>query len=644
MKEKVVKPFFIQMMGLVISQCNIFGTNPLALGWFGAMTTMGSEKFPAVSLVIMTLGTYYAIGFMTSVRYALTMCLVWFVSNLYKKKNNKVSIEYAAVLTGSVTIIMELADWFMRLDVAQVLRSGMVLDNYYELFIKMMIALAAGSGASMFAMAVNSFVGSGSYIQSENSYLSRQIDQAIISNNQAILKVADGFKNLSYRIMELPHNSIEAKELETQNISEQIKGYVCNNCFNCSVCWGSKHKQSYDNILEFADCISKQSRVTREKIPEGLKSQCINQKELIMGTNHLMEKARINFLWKSRMVESRMAVAIQLGEMADMVESFVKTDYKPVRLTVDVENYLKEKLKDKKIVARRISIVEDNRDIVQIKLCARAKGKNPVPLQSAIEVLERYVEHKLVVKRKQNKLPFGRREYFDNDYQTVELIEEPNFMALYGVAGRKKNYEQVSGDNYTVMEIESGQMFVSVCDGMGSGITANKYSRIVVDLLEQFLKSGFGEDTSLRLINSLLMIENHWDSPIALDIGIVDLYSGNCNIAKMGAACTYIKRGNWVECIKSVSLPMGALQNVEPETVTKKLYDGDFIIMVSDGVIESVDDENREYEIGRIIMGIDTVNPKKMADMILSEITDKSSEISRDDMTVIVLGIWDKIS
>ena len=56
----------------------------------------------------------------------------------------------------------------------------------------------------------------------------------------------------------------------------------------------------------------------------------------------------------------------------------------------------------------------------------------------------------------------------------------------------------------------------------------------------------------------------------------------------LGAACTYIKRGNWVECIKSTSLPMGVLEEVDMETITKKLYDGDFVIMVSDGIVDAL--------------------------------------------------------
>ena len=53
-----------------------------------------------------------------------------------------------------------------------------------------------------------------------------------------------------------------------------------------------------------------------------------------------------------------------------------------------------------------------------------------------------------------------------------------------------------------------------------------------------------------------------------------------------------------MECIKSTSLPMGIFEQVDMETITKKLYAGDFIIMISDGIVDSlsVPTERRQWE------------------------------------------------
>lgn len=79
----------------------------------------------------------------------------------------------------------------------------------------------------------------------------------------------------------------------------------------------------------------------------------------------------------------------------------------------------------------------------------------------------------------------------------------------------------------------------------GSGPRAEGYSEVVIDLLEQLLESGFTEQTALKLINSVLLTGNQWQEPAAVDMALFDRYSGTCQFLKMGAACTYIKRGGW---------------------------------------------------------------------------------------------------
>ena len=70
-----------------------------------------------------------------------------------------------------------------------------------------------------------------------------------------------------------------------------------------------------------------------------------------------------------------------------------------------------------------------------------------------------------------------------------------------------------------------------------------------------------------------------------VDICAVDLYTGVCNFLKAGAASTFIKRDHWVESITSESLAAGLVQQIDFETASRKLYHGDYLIMMTDGVL-----------------------------------------------------------
>ena len=62
----------------------------------------------------------------------------------------------------------------------------------------------------------------------------------------------------------------------------------------------------------------------------------------------------------------------------------------------------------------------------------------------------------------------------------------------------------------------------------------------------KLLKAGFGFDAALKLINSALLVKAGDESLATLDIGCIDLYTGNAEFLKAGAACSFVtqKRQN----------------------------------------------------------------------------------------------------
>ena len=188
--------------------------------------------------------------------------------------------------------------------------------------------------------------------------------------------------------------------------------------------------------------------------------------------------------------------------------------------------------------------------------------------------------------------------------------------------------------------MDSGQTLLGISDGMGTGIRAYKDSEMVLELIENLMMSGFGEETTLKLVNTLFVLEGENISPATVDMSIIDMYSGVCDFLKLGAATTYVKRGNWVETLRSTSLPMGGEECIDIESATKKLYDGDFVIMMSDGIVETAAKLNKEDKIGEIILRAKPGKPQDMADKILKDAIEVLGNKKEDDMTVFVTGIW----
>jgi stage II sporulation protein E len=97
-----------------------------------------------------------------------------------------------------------------------------------------------------------------------------------------------------------------------------------------------------------------------------------------------------------------------------------------------------------------------------------------------------------------------------------------------------------------------------------------------------------------------------------------------------------------VEVISSRTLPTGLLWEVEFDVLYKKLYDGDSMILVSDGVLDSISTEKPEQELKEWLPVLYGESPKQAADQIMEYALEKAENTRRDDMSVMVIHVWKK--
>ncbi len=347
-----------------------------------------------------------------------------------------------------------------------------------------------------------------------------------------------------------------------------------------------------------------------------------------------MALARQNQIFKNKFKESKKIIALQLYEIAKVLKNFSYDTYDMKKVEESIEEKLKYELAQIGITMRRIVILANKKGTSEIIITMKAKRGKSVALKD----VEKLVTDAFM---KKVRLVNDVSRMVTTQEVTYRFKEEPNFFVLHGIAKKAKD-EVISGDSFSCIELNTGQTILSLSDGMGTGLKAYKDSEFVVDLLEEFAYSGFDEEVTLRMINSIFSLNGEDASTATVDMGIIDMYSGMCDFVKLGAASTYVKRGDWLEVIKSTSLPISGNDNVDMESTTKKLYDGDFVIMMSDGLMEAVWQEEKEEVLGEIIMDLKSMKPGEMAKEILNRALEITGSKRGDDMTVMVTGIWDK--
>ena len=341
---------------------------------------------------------------------------------------------------------------------------------------------------------------------------------------------------------------------------------------------------------------------------------------------------KVHTVWNARMAEQRVAVASQLTEVSEIMAGAMRRAYE-TKEDNSLERQLKRQLRPKGILLKKVYVYDNSEKRKEVYLTIKTKKKGCISNKEAAEVLSKVLGVQMMPSRE-------ARSFVRNEYTNTCFVERTNFEVVYGVERCVGDYQQISGDSFSFLHQEEGVFLASLSDGMGTGLNAYQESEKVVDLLEQFLEAGFSKEAAVKMINSALVLRSDGKTFSTIDITSVDLYSGVCEFLKIGAAASFIKRGNWVECITSTSLPAGIFQQTDCEKTSRKLYDGDMIIMVTDGVLDVLPVEHQEKMMKDIILEHETNNPKELADYIVNRVRQYKNGRFCDDMTVLTVGVW----
>ncbi len=363
--------------------------------------------------------------------------------------------------------------------------------------------------------------------------------------------------------------------------------------------------------------------------------------EALRAINSSYRISKLNFVWKKKLNENKKTMGAQLSGVSEAIKNLA------VQITKDEDDKFKEQkeeikkmLQEKEIELKDLSIKQEDtgRHIINAYtgICGSMDGKE-CTVKKTQKIIEKVLNEKLTLQKQK----CGLRQ---NDTTcSYSFTSEDKFTLQIGISKSKKADSIISGDSTIQTKLDDGKYLVAISDGMGSGPEARKSSKIAIKMLERLLKSGFNNDTALKLINSTISANTDDDMYATLDANILDLYSGNMKFIKNGACPTFIKRKENVEILKAVALPTGILNNVDLVEYNYDLQDGDIILMCSDGILDSVTQyKNKSLWIEEMLCNIEADNCQRIADVIMQEAIDNDFGKEKDDMTIIVCKIQRK--
>lgn len=446
----------------------------------------------------------------------------------------------------------------------------------------------------------------------------------------------ESFSDILHNISEALEKLVDNDKLIMKNKSsamiENLASRVCSDCSMKSMCWNRENFYTYNALGELIQNFQDNNK----DMPYELERKCTKRSILLKETENIVNNYIISEMWRSRLSECRELLGGQIDNMAGSVSEIVKEFEMNIKFNPEVENSLRRILSKNKIKYVDMFCYNDKNNRTVIKISMEACGGKQLCVKKILPLVNQAVDKVMCINDDGCNI--------NSSLKTCDVTfeEMPKFYISTYACRMCKDGEKLSGDSYTFGKSADGTYISMISDGMGSGPEAGQESDAVVNIIQKFLKQGFDKITAINTVNSIMSIKFSEDEKFStIDLSSVDLYKGKIDFIKIGAATSFIKRGQDISVIDSKTLPIGVLDKPDIDMTQKKVKNGDLIIMVSDGIL---DHENES--VGNVDWFVEFLKDNKCTDPkeLSHEIMDKSKEISngkiKDDMTVIVEKVY----
>ncbi len=394
-------------------------------------------------------------------------------------------------------------------------------------------------------------------------------------------------------------------------------------CAGCKLrvhCWESRRNDTVNAIIEMTKAVKQGDCSPEASAPEEFKGRCLRVSRVGNATYKRYSDFTSRIAAESRIDEVRSVVSDQFDGISAMLAD----------LSYDFQN-------------------DEQFDNVAAENAAAALKSLNIRVEEAGCRIDKFgrmtVEFKL---KKTPELIINKLQVMklcsvvcerDFDIPTVSEVGGEIFIVLnehailkvdIGVEQLSASGSTMCGDAYKYFLDGRGHFIMILSDGMGTGGRAAVDGAMASGLMSRLLKAGFGYDCSLRILNSSMLFKSTDESLATVDIASIDLYTGQTELYKAGAAPTIVRRSGKTGKAESTSLPAGILRDIGFDKATIKCKSGDIVVMLSDGATGGGTDWIRAE-----VEGWRDGSAQELAEKLCESARRRRNDNHEDDITVI---------
>lgn len=408
---------------------------------------------------------------------------------------------------------------------------------------------------------------------------------------------------------------------------------VCVHCAKRESCWRTDFYRTYQALMDV--WLAAEGPITPSLLPQPLRDNCDRKQPLADMMNTVLAQHGHHGYWQQKTGDQRRLLAEHMKALAGIVGSLVQEINQETNRTEKLAETISAHAEGEGILLSGIGVAgEEENLVIQIE---------KQPCHGQHECRECLLPLAANLTREQMSLRTQCGNIRRQQNCRIVIQSARRFEVQSGIASVAKQAQGICGDTCRVTKLPQGRMLVLLSDGMGSGSAAAGESGTAVHFMERLLKAGFAVDAAVKTANAMMLLQEPQEMFATMDMVIVNTCNGEVEFLKIGASPSFVKRVHEVGMIKTASLPIGILQQIEIEPIKAQLVAGDIIVMVSDGVLDVQPSQpGKESWLANFLRRLASNNPQEMAERILAESRRLSGGKIKDDMTVVAVRLAEK--
>lgn len=406
-------------------------------------------------------------------------------------------------------------------------------------------------------------------------------------------------------------------------VVEHVARTTCRSCAQRSRCWVKGYATAMDGLYRLKPTLENQGQVQVEQLP-GQLSVCIHPADLCTAVNHGYRLWRSRRQARARTTALRTALTEQYGAVAAALAQLAE------RLG---QAGLSDPRREQKVAQLFAQL---GLEALECSVTADLGGRITVGVTVA---RTRFTQEELAALTVETGRICGRDLSLPDvvHCRTVTMLsfaEKPLFEVEFGASGRPARGQTISGDALQQFCDAAGRAQMLLCDGMGTGRAAAVDGQLAAKLTAQLLRAGFAAQSAARLVNVAMCLKNtEQESGATLDLLTVDLYNGRAGLFKAGAAPSFLIHEGTPRRLEGASLPIGVSDSVVGRSTSFALEDGDWAVLISDGVLC----DGEEWLMQQLQLCVKLGHSPQQAAQTVAEAAARRAGDKQDDITVAVL-------